>query len=238
MLDTSAEHLAVALAAPRATLRSMNASGPNPYAAPIASGAAVPDALDARMPRWWSVGILAFVFGAVAGLLFVEETLLSLQRFGGTEYVPRLLLLRATREAAGGPAAIAVALLAVSALHRMGNAAPERSWLLVRWPIVATLAATVPSYGGMLLAAVMASLAHGISPSLYTEAARTTLSLTDPLVGLTFAAVYGVSASAVLYVGRRAWTSTKWPLAAKWFYAFCALQIARVGLSALVSLAA
>ena len=193
---------------------------------------------DAHMPRWWSVGILAFVLGALAGLLFVEEALLSLERFGGVEYVPRLLLIRATREAAGGPAAIAVELLGVSALHRMANAVPERSWQLARWPFIATLAATVPSYGGMLLAAVMASLAHGISPSLYTEAARTTLSLTDPLVGLTFASACGVAASAVLYIGRRAWMSTKWPLAAKWFVAFFALQIGRVGLWAVVWLAA
>ena len=233
-----AEHLALALAAPRATLRDVNAPGQNPYAAPIASGGVVPDALDAHMPRWWSVGILAFLFGAMAGLLFVEEAILSLQRFGGVEYVPRLLLLRATREAAGGPAAIAVELLGVSALHRMANAATERSWQLARWPLIATVAATVPSYGGMLLAAVMASMAHGISPSLYTEAARTTLSLTDPLVGLTFASVGGAAASAVLYVGRRAWMSTKWPLAAKWIVAFLALQLGRAGLGALVWLAA
>ncbi len=187
-------------------------------------------------PRWWSVSLLALALGVFTGAIFVVNSAFGLRRFGGLEYVPRIVALAATRVLAGGPAALAVVLLGVRALHHAASKErPERPRLSAAWPFVATLASTIPSYVGLLMGAIAASAAYGISAALYADAARTTLNLTDPLVGIAYACLNAALATGVIYVGRRAWLSSKWALAGKWIVAFVVLRIVAAVLSRLAS---
>ncbi len=213
----------------------MNAPASNPYAAPDASVAEESDARGAVAPRWWSVILLAFALGTLAGAIFVASTSFGLRRFGGGEYVPLIVFLAATRVLAGGPAAVAALLLGVRALHRASSTKPpDGRRMSAAWPLVATLGATIPSYVGMLVGSIGASAVDGIAATLYVDAART-LALTDPLVGIAYASLDGALAAGVVYFAHRAWRSTQWALAGKWIVAFVLLRIAAAGVSALLA---
>ncbi len=204
---------------------------PNPYVPPNAPSETPP----ITAPRASGALLLAFALGVLGGGVLVAQFSFGLRRFGGLEYVPRVVVLAATRALAGGPAALAAGLVAVRALHRAGPR-NERA-LPGAWAFVATLTAAIPSYVGLLTGAIGTSVAFGIAVALYPEAMRTGVELGDALVGVAHVLVDACVVAGVVHFGRRAWRSPAWSLTGKWVVAFLVLRIASTLASTLASLA-
>lgn len=203
----------------------------NPYVPPNAESEIPP----VTAPRASSVILLAVALGVLGGGVLVAQLSFGLRRFGGLEYVPRAVVLAATRALAAGPAALAAALVAVRALHRSGPR--DARTPSAAWAFVATVTATIPSYVGLVTGAIGMSIAFGIPAALYPEGLRTGVELSDALVGVLHAIVGACVVAGVVHFGRRAWHSAAWSLAGKWVVVFLILGIASTVVSTLASLA-
>jgi hypothetical protein len=170
----------------------------------------------------WSL-VLGAAYGLVAGTATSVQSSFGLQRFGGAEYVPRVIGLSAVRGWGLWGAALVPALTAVVVLHRAGRRGAEvpvvdrhlpffvGAAALLLYPIVVTT--------GCFAAFLVGGMTRAFLPAL-----------TDGLRGEDFA--YGATASAlhavVLAMGVRlvgaSLLSRRWRLVPKLFVVWVALQ--------------
>jgi hypothetical protein len=177
----------------------------NPYtapAAPVEAQSGAPSGIDARILRL-AVGIGA-AFGVCVGCVEAVQFGFGLQRFGGLEYVPRVVVLSMVR--ANGPA-IALSAACYAALfvfHRsradVPAAARARTGLFVAGAVL--LVSPLATVLGTIGSAFALAAVYGQSVAEFGASAKETLLWSDVRAGIVLTAAY--AAAAGIFVPRLA----------------------------------
>lgn len=189
--------------------------------------------LPVRVFCGWVVA--SSIASGVAGAL---EAGFGLQKFGGLEYVPRILALETLRVTAPRLAAISACFASVAWAHRRGPGASAGTWRFRLWlpfafvPIATPLAmvvALVASGGAM-------RVVFGLSSATFGAALLETASAADVAHGLLTAALHAVVLGALAAgagtVLSRAKPRLGWKLVIVWTAAALIFPFSQVGIDA------
>jgi ABC-type transporter Mla maintaining outer membrane lipid asymmetry permease subunit MlaE len=180
---------------------------------------------------WARVAGISVGLGAGFGVfLGVAQTLqfgTGLSRFGGMEYVPRVIALTTVRALGAGAAMLVTGVSAAIVLHRLGRRRPlavERGpralWLAVGSLATFTSVCVFTMLGG----ALTASAAFGASVRSFLAQGLTTLSSQDLAHGAALAAADALVVTALVPLGSRWLTSQRRGLVLKLLLAYAAAQ--------------
>ncbi len=182
------------------------ADGTDPYAPSDAQLEAAPSG-DGQASRAARLALYWCVAGAVlVGAAAVVQFGTGLRRFGGEEFIPRVVTLSAVRET-GARIAIAATCIGV-AVAVPTDGTRTRPLVAVGIPTAALITTALMVISGVLTATV----GYQVPPSLWWDAIRS-LELEDFVAGIGRAALYGVVVASVHHTGvsalRRCTSATK-----------------------------
>ncbi len=172
-------------------------------------------------------------FGVFLGVAQTVEFGWGLRRFGGMEYVPRVVALTTVRALGAGAAMLVTVVTAAVTLHRAGRARPGETVARDRrlaWLAAATLAtfvvvASLAIAGG----AVTSGAFFGLGPRAYVREGVDTLLMSDVAHGAALAAVDALVATGfIAWVGPWMHRSPR-ALVLKLLVAYLAVQATALG---------
>ena len=184
---------------------------------------------------------VAAVWAFVAGMAMFEQLAFGLGRFGGVEYVPRVVALKTTRFWGAWAAALAVSLLLTGALHdrTLAHASgADEPWRSRAARAVQAAVAVPLTYAPVCAVAMAGAIAlgwagYGLRPHAFFER----LEGSDVAHGILWSLLLGAVPAAWSLLGRRVW-GAPWRLWLKLlatYVAFYAASLLWELLGALVS---
>jgi hypothetical protein len=216
----------------------VTSTSPNPYRPPAASAPAAdrpPASVERCGPHVlaWSM-VLAAAYALVAGAARCAGFDFGLKRFGGLEYVPRVVSLMAIRALGPGVAAMASALTAVVVLDRAGRRGAVATAIGPRVPLFAG-AATVLGYPVAVCAAGLGALLVWCIDSGDTARAFVATMIdaalwSDVAHGIGASVIGALAVSIGLRLVGARLLSRRWSLFPKLLVAWVALQVLGYGL--------
>jgi len=202
----------------------------NPYAPPHAAEGGHGEARSAPYAR---VAAFATVLGAcLGGFLGIAQTIQygwSLTRFGGLEYVPKVIVLSTSRALGPGAALLVTTVSASVVLHRAGVLARSRLRVTrdarTLWLGAGTMAAFVAVCICTTLAgAATAALVFEMRASAFLSHGLAILSRGDAVRGLVLSGLHGVLATALVPLAAGWLSAPQRRLVLKLFVAYVAVQ--------------
>ena len=203
----------------------------NPYAPPSSRGVAPAEGAATARP-WARIAGISVGLGAGFGVfLGVAQTLQfggGLSRFGGMEYVPRVVMLTTVRALGAGAAMLVTGVSAAIALHQLGRRTPGvvvARDLRTLWLMAGNLAtfASVCVFT-MLGGALTTAGVFGASARFFLAEGLDTLTSRDLAHGVALAAVDALAVTALVPLGSRWLTSERRGLVLKLLLAYAAAQ--------------
>ncbi len=203
----------------------------NPYAPPSSRGTAPAEGAATARP-WARIAGISVGLGAGFGVfLGVAQTLqfgAGLSRFGGMEYVPRVVMLTTVRALGAGAAMLVTGVSAAIALHQLGRRAPGIAVardLRALWLCAGNLATfAVVCVFTMLGGALTAAGAFGASGRAFLSEGLGTLTSRDLAHGAALATADALVVTALVPVASHWLTSERRGLVLKLLVAYAAAQ--------------
>jgi hypothetical protein len=204
----------------------------NPYAPPSTPGVAQTGEPGTTVTPYRRVAAISALLGAGFGVfLGVAQTLqfgTGLGRFGGLEYVPRVIVLTTVRALGAGAAMLVTTVSTAIVLHQVGRATPGVKVARDRrvlWLGGATLATflVVCAFTG-LAASLTSAVAFSTRMSTFLVEGWSTLTLRDLAHGTALASVDAVIVAVLLPLVSAWMTAPKRSLLMKLFVAYATVQ--------------
>ncbi len=203
----------------------------NPYAPPSSRGTAPAEGAATARPWARIAGIsvgLGVGFGVFLGVAQTLQFGTGLSRFGGMEYVPRVMMLTTVRALGAGAAMLVTGVSAAIALHRVGRRTPGvvvARDLRALWLCAGNLATfAVVCMFTMLGGALTASAAFGASARAFLAEGLATLTSRDLAHGAALATADALVVTALVPVASRWLTAERRGLVLKLLVAYAAAQ--------------
>jgi ABC-type transporter Mla maintaining outer membrane lipid asymmetry permease subunit MlaE len=213
----------------------------NPYAPPSSPLAGEPRTGVAPYTRMAAFSlVLAACLGGFLGVVQTVQFGWGLRRFGGLEYVPRLIGLSTVRALGSGAALLVVVVSAALVMHRAGRRARDpvvvaRDWRAL-WLCAGTIAAfAVVCICTMLAAAATAAVFFGVRASTFFTQGVASILAVDVERGVVLAAVDGVLTTTLVPLAASFLAAPKRSLALKLFVAYVAVQATTIAEQAVLA---
>jgi hypothetical protein len=207
-------------------------SSRNPYAPPGSPAGAQQGVHGPRVAPYRRVAAISLVLGAgFGGFLGIAQTLqfgTGLGRFGGFEYVPRVVVLTTVRALGAGAAMLVTSVSATIVLHQLGRRAPGARVARDRgalWLVASTVATFVVVCGFSVLGGALTSEGmFATSVRSFLDEGLRTLTLRDVEHGAALATVDAIILAVLVPLAAPWLAAPRRGLILKLFVAYAAVQ--------------